>query len=179
MTNPSDARAFVDQWAAITRRVVANSGVVVAETAEQIGAGTFTGQTWVKSATQIFDIALLGSLELAEATLIGPAKFAPESVRSQAITVDADTAVDRVLTVTTPFVRLGESEAIHGDRLTFDPPAGRDANRNPVGVLAVGATEFHIAVKVDELPSGIYAGAVCVTNPRDLQASTIPVMLAL
>jgi hypothetical protein len=179
VTDSDDARAFIDQWAAIARRMVANSGAVIADTAQRIGAGTFTSQDWVKSTTQMFDIALLGTLEVVETAVVGPARSSPHQIRSDQIAIDVDANGERILMIDTPFRRLGDIAAIPPERITFDPPAGCDSDRNPLGVIAAGARTFYIVVNSDGLPSGIYSGAVRVALPQDVDGVRIPVTLAL
>lgn len=156
----NDTPQFLEEWAAIAKRMVHNAGVVASEATELLEAGTFTQSAWSKYWIQMFDIAFMSTMEMAEAVMADPVKRAPATVTSDAISVDVDMMSDRVLSIASPLTRLGTADTIPARQIRFDNPAGCDADGNPTGLLPAGSAYFRVAVDIQELPSGLYAGMI-------------------
>jgi hypothetical protein len=153
-----------DEWAAITRRAVSNVGLVASRATEQIDEGRFGAAELLRYWTQMFDIAFLGAIELAEAALSDPVDHAPHMAASDPVAVGGE-GIPRSLKLSSPFVRIGTSEYVPVDRITFAPGAGRDDAGQPLGMLSVGQDRFCVHIDSANLPSGIYGGEVTVVGP--------------
>lgn len=142
------ARAVADRMAAITRRMISESGKVAEQAAGQLDAKSFTPSGWVESMVRLSDIALFGGIELAETALAGPGKYEKEPI-CQTYSVAPDHAHPRLLTMAS-LSRPGAADDAAA-QVRFEP-----AN----GVLPKGETEFSILVTAAQLASGLYIGVV-------------------
>jgi hypothetical protein len=147
-------RLVADAMEAISRRMIRQTGRVVAETADLADKQPYSPTIWVRSMVKLADIALLGGIELAETALIGPAPFEVEPRMSDTYPIGA-TGEARTLKVADPgLCRPGTADPIPAAQVWFDLPDGKR--------LAAGATEFRLVVNPAGLISGMYTGKVDV-----------------
>lgn len=142
---------FFEDLMAIGRRAGFNAATVIADAAKRIGSGQFNSSSWVKAATQLYDIGFLSFMEIAESA--GNTQLEQESTVTEVLQVAAAES-ERQLALASPLLRLGSVEDIVPDEcVTFDP-----------SVLPAGAGEFCIVVTPNPCPSGLYTGRVSVGN---------------
>jgi hypothetical protein len=142
------ARAVTDRMAAITRRMISESGKVAEEASGKLDSKSYTPSEWVESMVRWSDIALFGGIELAETMLAGPGQYEKEPIR-HTYKVAPDDDHPRLLVIAS-LSRPGAADdaAAH---VRFDP-----AN----GVLPRGETDFSILITPAGLASGLYIGRV-------------------
>ena len=144
----ADVGAVVDRMAAITRRMISESGKVAEETSSRFDAKSYTSSDWVGSMVRLSDIALFGGIELAETVLAGPGQYEKEPIRKTYV-VAADDTHPRLLTMES-LSRPGAADDAAG-QVAFEPVSR---------VLPKGATEFSILVAAADLASGFYVGLI-------------------
>jgi hypothetical protein len=133
---------FIDVLIAAGRRAGYNTGMVLANAAKRIGTDQYA---WVKAATQIYDIAFLAFMEIADST------------RQLELQQHAETTIhipaaghDRLLKLQEPLRRLGSrTDTVSEDCASLTPR-----------VLPAGTTTFRLLVKPGSYPSGLYEGRV-------------------
>ena len=126
-------RAVADRMAAITRRMISESGKVAQEASVQAEAKPYTPSGWVESMVKLSDIALFGGIELVETMLAGPGQYEKGPVR-RTYKVAPDPARPRRL-VMASLSRPGAADDATS-QVSFEPTDG---------VLPKGATEFTLA----------------------------------
>ncbi len=152
-TNPQVSAAtgpalIADQVSTIVQRTVDQYGRICHQAAEDIRAKR--PDTWMPMLTRLLDVTVVNGIEAVQTAVIGPAPFARTTFRSDPVTVTA-AGRERALTVVRGFTRAGSTTPIRPIRARFDP-----------AVLPAGATQFTVVVDEENLPSGIYLGAVDV-----------------
>ena len=151
---------WADALAVIARRMVRETGVVAAQATTTMDAKAYTPTEWTKSLIKLADIAVLGTMELAETALIGPAVFEVELQMSEDFT--APGANNRKLRVLTPLARPGTPDAIPAAKLSFYTTSAGGGTELPDGLLDATQTTFCIAVNARDMISGMYVGLVGV-----------------
>ena len=79
-------RQVADVMETIGRRMVRQAGAVAGETADTMETKPGSPDAWVRSMVKLANISLLGSIELAETALIGPARYERRRVYSEDFT---------------------------------------------------------------------------------------------
>lgn len=177
MTDPGP---FIGQFAATARRMIAQTGEVLKSAAPLIDSNQYTADQFVKSMIQLADIAALGGIEIAENALAGPsAPLAPIMVSSDVLQATQNLGTQRILFISRGFARATTVDYIPNSLIAFDPPNGTDQANNPLGVLAVGATDFRVRINTAVLPSGVYTGEVTVQPVGSTDTETVEVVIAL
>jgi hypothetical protein len=148
-----------DAVATIARRMVRQTGAVAKETSELMDKAPYSPSSWTKSMVKLADIALLGSIEMAETALLGPAPFETGLVMSDDIT--APGSGRRLLRIATPGLsRPGTSDAIPAGKLSYYTKKAADVVELPGAVLPSGKHTLRVAVDPRGLISGIYVGQI-------------------
>ena len=148
---PSGPLIVAEHMASVMRRMFKQAGMVAKDASSQVDDDKYDYDQWVKTMTKLFDIAMVGGIDLVQTAVVGPAPYTTRSFNSKKFQVDAADH-DRTLSIEPPgLARPGGTDAIPSDRIKIDP-----------GTLAAGATEFHFVVNEDGLPSGVYLGKVRV-----------------
>lgn len=177
MTDPGP---FISQFASTARRMIAQTGEVLKNAAPLIQNNQYTADQFVKSMIQLADIAALGGIEMAENALAGPsAPLAPIMISSDVQHAAQNLGTQRILSISRPFARATTVDYIPNSRITFDPPHGTDPAKNPLGILAVGATDFRVRINTADLPSGVYTGQVTAQPVGSAATETVEVVIAL
>lgn len=152
-TNPQVSAAIgpaliADQLSTIVERTVGQYGRICHQAADDMRAGR--PDTWMPMFTRLLDVTVVNGIEAVQTAVIGPAPFARTTFRSDPVDV-TPAARDRALTVVRGFARAGSDAPIRPIRARLDP-----------AVLPANATQFTVIVDEENLPSGIYLGAVDV-----------------
>ncbi len=167
MTTPASERAklFVDQCAAIVIGAVQQYGAVASRVAGEIDRGDFGAKEWIRSMTQLCDVAVINSAAFATTLAAGPgARLAPKSACSDASLPKANYA--RTLYIADDFKRGGKtSTSVPAHLVSFVPAGGRDEKSNPLGLLPAGAEAFRVELHLAGLPGGTYFGTVAARLP--------------
>lgn len=170
--------AFVGLFAAITRRMLVQSGEVAKNATEKISAGNYKADDWVKSATQLADIAALGFVEMGENLIAGPgAAVVPITLASDPFPVPVPATaspLQRELSFTTRLSRGTTQDFIAPEKVKFVVDSGL-----PVGTLPSNAKEFRFTVQIAGVPSGVYVGEVTVKLKGDAVIGKVKVDIAL
>jgi hypothetical protein len=155
-TAVSDPKTFIEQYAAIARQMVTDAGTVALQAANEMDNGTFGADAWGRSVIRLSDIALMGSVEVAQ--LIAACPDAPTSADtiSKSVAIAPDSRFERKLSIGKPFTRIGKTTTIPNDRIALQP-----------SVLKRGETEFKVVVRRTGLLRAHYRGTVRLvpTNP--------------
>ena len=153
----TDPRTRVSHYTATSRRVVDQAGKIVLDANAEITNGTFTFEKWAKSANQLADLALNTSLQLIPTRMpypCFPSTTKESSALSDWIEIAADTSCERALSISGPFVKLGEpSCVIPNEHVTFS-----------VAILPRGEGKFRVLVTWPDLRSGTYQGKIRLTQ---------------
>lgn len=159
MSEEMHGEAFVGLFAAITRRMLVQSGEVAKNATEKISAGNYKADDWIKSATQLADIAALGFVEMGENLIAGPgAAVVPITLGSDPFPVPpSGDSRQRELSFTKPLSRGATMDAIPAAKVKFVVDSGL-----PAGTLPPTAQEFRFTVQVAGVASGVYVGEVTV-----------------
>jgi hypothetical protein len=129
----------------VVQRMVSQTGSVAQAASVQLVNNKYGPNEWLKSMTQMIDIAIMGGIEIAETIAAGPAQFERPPVRS-----DEFEAQDfGELSIAKPLKRDATDEVVPADRVTFDPPALTSPNK-----------KFHLLVDPNGRTSGVYRGTV-------------------
>lgn len=137
---------FIDGLIAAGRRAGYNAGLVLANAAKQIGTDR---SAWVKAATQLYDIAFLAFMEIADSTT----QLELEQHAEETIHIPA-AGHDRRPKLQEPLRRLGSStDIVSEDCISLTPR-----------VLPAGASTLRLLVKPGDYPSGLYEGRVSLGN---------------
>ena len=72
----------VENMAAVVSRMVKQSATVAKEVSSQIDDNKYGVNQWMKAMTKLFDIALVGGIDLVETAVIGPAPYTPTACAS-------------------------------------------------------------------------------------------------
>lgn len=163
-------RALVaDAMVAITRRMIRQVGAVAQETADRLDYSPTSPSVWAQSLVKLADVTLLGSIELAETALIGPAPFETAD-RTSAVYPAAGAGVRR-LRVKQPagIARPGTIDPIPASAITFCVPRGNPLDETDDVTLVDGVLEsmhiqFYLRVKPVGMISGLYLGEVDVVD---------------
>lgn len=157
----ADGRKQVaDVMETISRRMVRQAGAVARDTATQMEKTPNSPNLWVRSMVKLANISLLGSIELAETALIGPAKYEKHLIFSDEF--PAPGAVDRTLALTADGLRRpGTSDPIPAALVSFRYATVRA--ELAAGHLPAAERSFRLGVDPRPLISGIYLGTVTVS----------------
>ncbi len=165
-------------WAAIAQRMITNTEAIALQASRAIDDGVFDQDGWITAATQMFDVAFLGAIELVESVVAGPARPGPSQTWSDPISLGSVES-DRTLTIETPLIRLGADDAIPLSLITFElPAANRDPAGRPVGFAPAGVPVTRLVVDIADAPSAVYKGTVRVTSSQG-SIHLVPVEIAL
>jgi len=157
-------RQVADVMETIGRRMIRQAGAVARETATELDSNTPTPTLWVRSMVKLANISLLGSIELAETALIGPAKYETNVLLSENFSAPGAGARELVLASPPGLTRPGTSDPIPAGLVGFynaGPGAAAVLSGNK---LAAGVTTFRIGVDPRPLISGMYVGQVEVRD---------------
>lgn len=159
--NEEGRKQVADVMETIGRRMVRQAGAVASDTASQMEKTPNSPNLWVRSMVKLANISLLGSIELAETALIGPAKYELPLTLSEIY--PAPGAVDRTLTLDADGLRRpGTSDSIPATLVSFRTDTGLAELAG--GHLPATANTFRIGVDPRPLISGIYVGTVEVSH---------------
>jgi hypothetical protein len=153
---PSGPVIVADHMASVMRRMFKQAGMVAKEASSRVDDDDFGINQWVKTMTKLFDIAMVGGIDLVQTAVIGPAPYSTNAFNSRKFSVSpADQP--RPLSIEPPgLARPGSTDPIPSDQIKVVPET-----------LAPGDTEFHFQVNEDGLPSGVYIGRVRVGNDQE------------
>jgi hypothetical protein len=152
----TDPQTRATQFAATSRRVVDQAGKIVLDANAEITRGTFTFERWAKSANQLVNLALNMGLEMIPAMIPNPClPTATEGFGlSDWIEVDVENNCERAISMSKPFVKLGEpARVIPSEFVAFS-----------VAVLPRGESRFRVKVTWPDLRSGTYRGEIRLTK---------------
>ena len=142
----------VENMAAVVSRMVKQSATVAKEVSSQIDDNKYGVNQWMNAMTKLFDIALVGGIDLVETAVIGPAPYTPTAFNSRSFDVKGPADHPRELSIEAPgLTRPGKTDPIPADQITLVPET-----------LAPQQTTFQFRVDEDGLPSGVYTGRVRV-----------------
>jgi hypothetical protein len=157
-----DPAKYIEQFAATTRRMIAQSGEVAKQAAKPIEQGKFTADEWIKSAIQLMDITVLGVLEITENLLAGPAApSAPTFAISEPMRFRNGEGEDRHIDI--KLARAGTNDYIESERISTVQPEGTDPATYSRHTLPASATHLQFRVDTRNLPGGVYAGTAIVS----------------
>ncbi len=172
-----DRRLVADVMETIGRRMIRQTGAVLRDAADEFENKPNSPNLWVRSVVKLANVSLLGSIELAETALIGPAKYERPLTFSDPFV--APGTVDRVLRLTPGGLRRpGTSDEIPANLVSFHFAVGNGSTPLAQDVLPKGETEFRIGVDPRTLISGVYVGTVEVVAPNK-PAIEVPVEIAI
>ena len=157
-----DPTRYIEQFSETLRRMIAQSGEVAKQAAPAVSDGTYTAEKWIKSATQLMDITVIGVLEITENLLAGPAaSAAPTFAVSEAFRVVNGQGKDRLVEI--KLSRPGADDYIEQSRIAVVWPEG--AGPSPLAQNTLPASATHLTFKVDtsNLPGGVYTGQAVVS----------------
>ena len=172
-------RQVADVMETIGRRMIRQAGAVAREAAGEFEKKPNSPDVWTRSMVKLANISLLGSIELAETALIGPAKYEVTITFSEPFV--APGAADRLLRLKEGqrggLHRPGTSDAIPADLVSFHFAKG---TKLPLqgNVLPQDKKRFRVGVDPRPLISGIYVGDVEVVV-NDTVIDTVPVEIAI
>ena len=142
----------VEHMAAVVSRMVKRSATVAKEVSSQIDDRKYGVNQWMDAMTKLFDIALVGGIDLVETAVIGPAPYTPTAFHSKIFDVSGPADHPRTLSIEAPgLMRPGTTDPIPADQITLVPE-----------ILAPQQTTFQFRVNEDGIPSGVYTGWVRV-----------------
>lgn len=148
----------VENMAAVVSRMVKQSATVAKEVSSQIDDNKYGVNQWMNAMTKLFDIALVGGIDLVQTAVIGPAPYTPTAFNSRSFDAKGPTDHPRKLSIEAPgLTRPGSTDAIPADQITLVPE-----------ILAPQQTKFQFHVNEDGLPSGVYTGRVRVGDNGEL-----------
>jgi hypothetical protein len=174
-------RLVADAVEAISRRMLRQSGKVFQETADAVdknpgaaGLNPNGPSVWAKALVRLGDIALLGSIELAETALIGPAPFEKKAITSDTYPVGGN-GERRLKVAPGGIARPSTIDPIPEGQIRFYVPGAGGAAGSPLfnGKLAAGQNEFYLAVNPAGMISGMYIGDVDVVELRSMPDGTL------
>jgi hypothetical protein len=147
-----DPKARASQYTATSRRAVEQAAKIVLDANTEITQGTFTFEKWAKSANQMANLALNTGLEMVPAMI--PYPCVPTATEGYSVSdwieVDADNSCERALSMSKPFVKLGEpAQVIPNEFVSFS-----------AAVLPRGESRFRLKVTWPDLRSGTYRGVI-------------------
>jgi hypothetical protein len=156
-----DPKTFIEQYADIARRVVADSGAVAFVAANEIEKGTYGADDWTKSATQLSNIAYGGSLRIAQLVgTCGTTQTAPDTITRTVRLAVPNSRFEGKVEIKESFTRIGKRDRIPDEWVTFDPP-----------VLKRFDSTFKVVVRREGLRRAHYRGTLLVpagpTDPTD------------
>jgi hypothetical protein len=148
---PPGPLIVAEHMASVMRRMFKQAGMVAKDASSRVDDDKYGRDEWMKTMTKLFDIAMVGGIDLVQTAVVGPAPYTTRLFNSKKFEVKpADH--DRKLTLEPPgLARPGATHAIPSDRIKIQPPT-----------LPAKATEFHFEVNEEGLPSGVYTGKVRV-----------------
>ncbi len=153
-TGPS---IVADHMAAVMQRMFKQAGMVAKEASGHVDDDNFGYEQWLKTMTKLFDIAMVGGVDLVQTAVIGPAPYTTAAFNSKKFSVAAAKR-SRTLSIEPPgLARPGSNDAIPQGKIKVVPEQ-----------LAAGQTEFYFQVNEAGLPSGIYTGQVRVGDEKEL-----------
>ena len=130
-----DPKTFIERYADIARRMVADSGAVAFVAANEIEKGTYGVDDWTKSAIELSKIASGGSLRIAQlVATCGATQTAPDTVARTVNLTYPNTRFAGRWAIKDSFTRIGKRDRIPDEWVTFDPPVLRRGD-NTVGVV--------------------------------------------
>jgi hypothetical protein len=136
--------------------MVEESGRIVLDANAEITSGTFTFEKWVKSASQLVDLALNTGLGLIPAMM--PFTCLPAATEhyglSDWIEVDVSNDCDRALSVSQAFVKIGEPACVIPNEFVAFSLAN----------LPRGESTFRVQVTWPDLRTGTYRGQIRLTR---------------
>ncbi|BBZ35131.1 hypothetical protein [Mycolicibacterium confluentis] len=174
-------RQVADVMESIGRRMIRQAGAVARDAAGEFEKKPNSPDVWTRSMVKLANISLLGSIELAETALIGPAKYERPVTLSDSFV--APGSVDRLLRLKVGepgggLRRPGTSDEIPAALVSFHF-AGKGGNKPlPQDVLPKDKKRFRIGVDPRPLVSGIYVGTVEVVVGGKT-TTTVPVEIAI
>jgi hypothetical protein len=146
----------VENMAAVVSRMVKQSATVAKEVSSQIDDNKYGVNQWMNAMTKLFDIALVGGIDLVQTAVIGPAPYTPTAFNSRSFNVEAADHERKLSIVAPGLTRPGTTDPIPADQITLVPET-----------LAPQQTKFHFHVSEEGLPSGVYTGRVRVGDKRE------------
>ncbi|MDT5093844.1 MAG: hypothetical protein QOH60_3207 [Mycobacterium sp.] len=157
-----DPTRYIEQFSATLKRMIAQSGEVAKQAAPAISEGKYTAEAWIKSATQLMDITVIGVLEITENLLAGPAApAAPTFAVSEAFRVLNGEGKDRRVDI--QLSRPGTHNYIAQSRITVVSPEGAEPTSVAQNTLPASATHLTFKVDSSNLPGGVYTGQAVVS----------------
>lgn len=155
------AKTFVEQCAATYRDAFRHYGHVAARVADKIDNGDFGPEEWVRTVTQLCDIAAYSAVELAETVLAGPGAVpAHDTVSSDVVTLPEEVDCPHVLSVSEHFKLPNTSICVPSRQVGFVPGGEDDAKPSPLGLLPAGVRTFRVIFDTRNLTGGTYVGWV-------------------
>lgn len=149
---PSGPLIVAEHMASVMRRMFKQAGMVAKEASSRVDDDKYDYDQWVKTMTKLFDIAMVGGIDLVQTAVVGPAPYTTRSFNSKKFKVEPAVNHERTLSIEPPgLARPGATDAIPLDRIKINPEK-----------LPAGETEFYFEVNEDGLPSGVYVGKVRV-----------------
>lgn len=149
---PSGPLIVAEHMASVMRRMFKQAGMVAKEASGQVDDDKYGRDQWMTTMTKLFDIAMVGGIDLVQTAVVGPAPYTSRSFNSKKFQVQPAVDHERELRIEPPgLARPGATDAIPPDKITINP-------KN----LPPGGTEFFFEVNEDGLPSGVYVGKVRV-----------------
>jgi hypothetical protein len=150
---PSGPLIVAEHMASVVRRMFKQAGMVAKEASSRVDDDKYDYDQWAKTMTKLFDIAMVGGVDLVQTAVVGPAPYTTRSFNSKKFEVTpADR--ERTLSIVPPgLARPGATDAIPSDRIKIKPDK-----------LPAGAAEFYFEINEDGLPSGVYTGKVRVDD---------------
>jgi hypothetical protein len=147
----------VEHMASVVSRMMKQSATVAKGVSGQIDDNKYGINQWMDAMTKLFDIALVGGIDLVQTAVIGPAPYTPTTFNSRSFDVKKTADHPRRLSIEAPgLTRPGTKEPIPADRITLVPDT-----------LAPQQTKFHFRVSEEGLPSGVYTGRVRVGDNEE------------
>ena len=157
-----------EHMASVMRRMFKQAGMVAHEASGQVDNNEFGRDEWAKTMTKMFDIAMVGGIDMVQTAAVGPAPYSTKTFNSRKFQAKAAQTV-RALTIAAPgLARPGSTDPIPADRIKVVPE-----------MLAKGETDFYFEVNEDGLPSGVYTGQVRVGNDDDPDKEIVDVAIRL
>jgi hypothetical protein len=165
---PSGPLIVAEHMASVMRRMFKQAAMVAKEASSQVDSDEFGRNEWAKAMTKMFDIAMVGSIDMVQTAAVGPAPYSKKSFLSRKFQAKA-AQTDRALTIAPPGVaRPGSTVPIPADKIKVVPQK-----------LAKGETDFYFEVNEDGLPSGVYTGKVRVGSDDDADKEIVDVAIRL
>ena len=115
---PSGPLIVAEHMASVMRRMFKQAGMVAKEASSRVDDDKYDYDQWVKTMTKLFDIAMVGGIDLVQTAVVGPAPYTTRSFNSKKFKVEPAVNHERTLSIEPPgLARPGATDAIPLDRI--------------------------------------------------------------